>query len=131
MNWHSNLVIAELLQRFYKKTSLEFEEEILLYSSLLKQIFCFDINAEYVNFEQMSSDDFYNGTHLNECGIKLYVKCVKMVLNPILGVHTKLNTKNEGRKMRIWMTRDFYDKRGNKKYDHVVTLIAWLALISP
>ena len=34
---NSKLIIAELLPRFYKKTSSEFDEQILLYSSLLKQ----------------------------------------------------------------------------------------------
>ena len=94
------LIIAEILSRCYKKTSSEFDEKILLYSSLLKN-FCFDINAEYVHCEQMSSDDLYDGIHLNEYGIKLYVKCVKKVLNPLLGVQTELKTENESRKMRI------------------------------
>jgi lysophospholipase L1-like esterase len=96
----SKLIVAELLPRFYKKTSSEFDEKILLYSSLLKNC-CFDINAEYVNCEQMSSDDLYDGIHLNEYGIKLYVKCVKKVLNPHLGVQTELKTENESRKIRI------------------------------
>ena len=52
----------------------------------------------------MSSDDLYDGIHLNEFGIKFYVKCVKKVLNPLLGVKTELKTENESRKMRIWMT---------------------------
>ena len=95
------LIIAEILPRFYKKTPSEFDEKILLYSSLLKKTFCFDINIECVNFEQMSSDDFYGGIHLNEYGIKLYVKCVKKVLNPLLGVQTELKTENESIKMRI------------------------------
>ena len=60
-----------------------------------------DTNTEYVNFEQMSSDDFYDGIHLNAYGIKLYVKCVKKVLNPLLGVQTELKTENESRKIRI------------------------------
>ena len=96
----SKLIIAEILPRFYKKTSSEFDEKILLYSSLLKN-FCFDINAEYVNFEQMSSDDFYDGIHLNKYGIKLYVKRVTKVLNPLLGVQTEIKTENESRKIRI------------------------------
>jgi hypothetical protein len=41
----------------------------------------------------MSSDDFYDGIHLNEYGIKLYVKCVKKVLNPLLGFQTELKTE--------------------------------------
>ena len=49
----------------------------------------------------MSSDDFYDGIHLNEYGIKLYVKCVKKVLNPHLGVQTEIKTENESRKIRI------------------------------
>jgi hypothetical protein len=49
----------------------------------------------------MSSDDFYDGIHLNEYVIKFYVKCVKKVLNPLLGVKTELKTENESRKMRI------------------------------
>ena len=52
----------------------------------------------------MSSDDFYDGIHLNEYGIKPYVKCVKKVLNPHLGVQTEIKTENESRKIRIWMT---------------------------
>jgi hypothetical protein len=49
----------------------------------------------------MSSDDFYDGIHLNEYGIKLYVKRVTKVLNPLLGVQTEIKTENESRKMRI------------------------------
>jgi hypothetical protein len=32
------LIIAEILPRFYKKTPSEFDEKILLYSSLLKKL---------------------------------------------------------------------------------------------
>ena len=49
----------------------------------------------------MSSDDFYDDIHLNEYGIKLYVKCVKKVLNPLLGVQTELKTENDRIKIRI------------------------------
>ena len=41
----------------------------------------------------MSSDDFYYGIHLNEYGIKLYVKCVKKVLNPLLEVQNKIKNR--------------------------------------
>jgi hypothetical protein len=34
----SKLIIAEILPRFYRKTSSEFDEKILLYSSLLKKL---------------------------------------------------------------------------------------------
>ena len=110
------MIIAELLPPLSKdrKMSSEFDEKRLLYNSLLKD-FCFDINAEYVNFEQRSSDD---GIHLNGYGIKINVKCVKKVLNPLLGVQTKLKQKMKVKKNENLNDRDFYDERGNKKYKH-------------
>lgn len=108
----SKILIAELLPRFYRNSNQmsDFEEKRLLYNSLLKD-FCFDVNIEYVNFEEMSHDDFYDGIHMNQNGIKHYVKCVKRVLNPLLGVQTKLSVESQSNKQGQ-NDRDFHDRRG-------------------
>lgn len=92
----SKLIIGELLPRYYrdKKQSAEFEEKRLLYNALLKD-YCFDIDVEYVKFNYLYNNVFYDGIHLNTHGIGIYVKCLKEVLNPLLGMHSFKESRDE------------------------------------
>ena len=48
----------------------------------------------------MNNNLFYDGIHLKENGVRVYVKCLKETINPLVGVHTPTsnNTGTETQK---------------------------------
>lgn len=81
------IVMCELLPRYYNngQKSAEFNEKRCMFNVLLKD-FCSDSNIDYVEFFNMKINCFYDGIHLTSNGVGQYVKCLKEILNPILGM---------------------------------------------
>lgn len=86
-------MIGELLPRYYlgdRNKADAYNEKIGLYNILLRD-YCVDTGLHYVQFENMIHSDFYDGIHPNFKDVKLYVRCVKEILNPLLSVRYDKN----------------------------------------
>ena len=93
---NANISFVEILPRFYDNITklTQFDQKRMLYNNLLKD-YCVDLDAKYVKFNNMIADCFYDGIHFNEKGVRIYVKYIKEVLNPILGVNGNQNTVHD------------------------------------
>ncbi|VDI58912.1 Hypothetical predicted protein [Mytilus galloprovincialis] len=119
----STVVIGELLPRYYlgdRNKADAYNEKIGLYNILLRD-YCVDTGLHYVQFENMIHSDFYDGIHPNFKGVKLYVRCVKEILNPLLSVRYDKNyprSFNNGYSVRsnYDQNRSGYNKRDTNGY---------------
>ena len=82
-----NVLIGEILPRFYQDRSLssEYEQKRMSYNCLVKE-FCNEIGAHFVTYDNLKFIDFVDGIHLNEVGVRIFVSNMKRVFNPLLGV---------------------------------------------
>ena len=83
----TKIMFAELLPRFYRdrNKTYVFEEKRQLFNKLLED-HCNDLDIGFVQHCTFNVSDFYDGIHLNQSGIALYVKYTKWILNPLLGI---------------------------------------------
>ena len=84
----SNVVFTEILPRFYRDMNMltQYNQKRRLFNNLLKD-YCNDLVLAIVNFgDYFDIDSFYDGIHLNQKGINVYVCQVKRDLNPIMGM---------------------------------------------
>ncbi|XP_071178016.1 uncharacterized protein MCAP_0864-like [Mytilus edulis] len=117
------VVIGELLPRYYlvDRTKADaYNEKFGLYNILLRD-YCVDTGLHYVQFENMIHSDFYDGIHPNFKGVKLYVRCIKEILNPLLSVRYDKNyprSFNNGYSVRsnYDQNRSGYNKRDTNGY---------------
>jgi len=84
----SNVVYTEILPRFYRDMNMltQYNQKRRLFNNLLKD-YCKDLELAIVNFgDYFDIDSFYDGIHLNQKEINVYVSQVKRVLSPIMGM---------------------------------------------
>jgi hypothetical protein len=84
----SDVVFTEILPRFYRDMNMlsQYNQKRRLVNNLLKD-YCNDLELAIVNFgDYFDIDSFYDGIHLNQKRINVYVSQVKRVLNPIMGM---------------------------------------------
>lgn len=89
----SNVVFTEILPRFYRDINMltQYNQKRRLFNNLLKD-YCNDLELAIVNFgDYFDIDSFYDGIHLNQKGINVYLSQVKRVLNPIMGMDIPQN----------------------------------------
>ena len=92
-------------------------KKIGLYNILLRD-YCVDTGLQFKN---MIHSDFYDGIYPNFKGVKLYVRCVKEILNPLLSVRYDKNyprSFNNGYSVRsnYDQNRSGYNKRDTNGY---------------
>ncbi|CAC5362708.1 unnamed protein product [Mytilus coruscus] len=84
----SQIIISQILPRFYRNQNLEQEYEVkkVECNQLLYEL-CKRYEAYYVQHENLTQVHFQDGIHLNkQRGIKLYVRNLKEIVNPLIGV---------------------------------------------
>ncbi|CAC5389185.1 unnamed protein product [Mytilus coruscus] len=84
----SQIIISQILPRFYRNQNLEQEYEVkrVECNQLLYEL-CKRYEAYYVQHENLTQVHFQDGIHLNkQRGIKLYVRNLKEMVNPLIGV---------------------------------------------
>ena len=84
---NAEIVLGQILPRFYRDhldTEI-FETKRNQFNLLLKDL-CSDRNFKLVCYDDMRPDDFYDGIHLNQEGIKNFVKNFKCVVSPLVDV---------------------------------------------
>ena len=93
---NAKLILCEVLPRYYRdrRQTTEYQEKRNLYNLLLNE-YCSDLEIQCVKFNWFFHSDFYDGIHMNENGIRLYVRTLKEVVNPLLGM--KSYEQSEGR----------------------------------
>ena len=79
----------------------QYNQKRLLFNCLLKD-FCSDLNIALVHFGYVNSDKFYDGIHFNQEGVKWYVKHLKQILNPILGLKHNSNKVHNEAQPKYW-----------------------------
>ena len=112
----AKIAFAELLPRFYRDRdqAAVYEEKRQLFNNLLKD-HCNDLDLKYIKHCHFYCSDFYDGVHLNEIGIRMYVKHIKIALNPILGV----TVQNEEQKSTDDQSRYMYEGENKNKNRYV------------
>ncbi|XP_063447952.1 probable basic-leucine zipper transcription factor E [Mytilus trossulus] len=84
----SQIIISQILPRFYRNQNMdqEFEVKRVECNQLLYEL-CKQYEAYYVQHENLTQVHFQDGIHLNkQRGIKLYVRNLKEIVNPLIGV---------------------------------------------
>jgi hypothetical protein len=82
---NAKLVIGEILPRYYHERlkTAELEQKRCQFNLLLK-----DKNLKLVQYDHVRTTDFYDGIHLNQEGINIFVKNLKEVINPLVDVRS-------------------------------------------
>ena len=112
---NAKLVIGEVLPRYYHDhlITAEFEQKRCQFNLLLKDL-CEDRNLELVQYDHVRPTNFYDGIHLNQEGIKMYVKNLKEVINPLVDVRSSENPNVENR--RQYNTNQTYNGKGCQQF---------------
>lgn len=95
---NTNIVVAEILPRCYEDNrhdSEVFNEKCHLFNKLLED-FSNDTDFKVVKLDKIDTSHMYDGIHLNNHGVRLYVTCVKEVMNPLLGVYYEKGQSSNG-----------------------------------
>lgn len=91
----SQIIVSQLLPRFYQNRTLsnEYEEKRVKCNKLLYEL-CKKYGVHYVE-HNLRQIHFYDGIHLNRNGgIGAYVRNLKRIVNPLLGIIGKQDTQN-------------------------------------
>ena len=92
-----NIVVNELLPRYYRNVHQrrEFESKRIECNHTISEI-CRDLGVKFVCHQNITQIHFSDGIHLNrECGISQYVKNLKLIANPLVGVKSDHNPSME------------------------------------
>ncbi|CAG2247486.1 unnamed protein product [Mytilus edulis] len=84
----SNIIINELLPRYYKnyKHTEDYEVKRLDCNALLEKL-CSEFNLKFVHHRNLTQINFSDGIHLDVyAGIGIYVRNLKSIVSPLLGV---------------------------------------------
>ena len=113
---HVNIIFSEIIPRYYNDINqlTQYEQKRVLYNILLKE-YCNEIDAKLVNFGRMTANLFYDGIHFNEHGISVYVRQLKQVLNPLLGVSQNFGESSYSRS-KISTEKRTYENMGKPNY---------------
>ena len=93
INPDTNILISELLPRFYKnpEATKRYEEKREKCNSLLFNL-CAAHDIKYIEHDNLSFKHFYDGIHLHrKRGVGIYILNIKKVTNPILGVQNSMH----------------------------------------
>ena len=91
------IIISQILPRFYRNQQMRHEYEIKrMQCNQLLSVLCEEYRVKYVQHTNLSQIYFGDGVHLStDGGIAMYVRNLKEILNPLLGVKNK--QRNEPR----------------------------------
>ena len=98
----SEIVGSEILPRYYENMSQfrSYESKRRRFNSMLQEL-CTEKGMGYVRHSNISHSHLYDGIHLNRrFGTSQYVKNIKVVVNPLVGVINDPATNNYQRKQR-------------------------------
>jgi lysophospholipase L1-like esterase len=112
---NQQLVIGEILPRYYHERlkTAEFEQKRCQFNLLLKDL-CEYRNLEFVQYDHARTTDFYDGIHLNQEGIKNFVKNLKEVINPLVDVRSPTENHRQYNKNQSYNGKgcqQFYQNR--------------------
>ena len=108
---NAKLVIGEILPRYYHERlkTAELEQKRCQFNLLLK-----DKNLKLVQYDHVRTTDFYDGIHLNQEGIKNFVKNLKEVINPLVDVRSPTENHRQYNKNQSYNGKgcqQFYQNR--------------------
>ncbi|XP_063442538.1 uncharacterized protein LOC134722837 [Mytilus trossulus] len=115
----SNIIINAILPRFYRNahSSKTYESKRSKCNSMLSDL-CNEYSLKFVKHENFVQFHFTDGIHLNQNdGIPLYVRNLKHVVNPLLGViNDQQNFENH--QFPRQRNQQFRRENGNHFYKH-------------
>lgn len=110
------MVIGEILPRYYHEhlKTAEFEQKRCQFNLLLKDL-CEDRNLDLIQYDHARPTYFYDGIHLNQEGVNIFVKNMKEVINPLVDVRSPTENPN-AENHRQYNTNQSYNGKGRQQF---------------